>query len=44
MPTDEQWRVLSVQEGLGTLIRVYGGARVARWVSNLSFIIEGKEV
>ena len=43
LPTEEQFELLAVQEGLFALIRKYSAARVMRWVKTLA-VIDGQEI
>jgi hypothetical protein len=36
--------VLAVQQALEAMIALYGGERVAKWVRDLTFLIERKEL
>jgi hypothetical protein len=37
-------RILRTQESLQAMITLYGGERVAKWVRDLTFLIERKEL
>lgn len=37
-PTEEQWAILAVQNGIYEAIQRYGAQRVAAWVRNLAAI------
>jgi hypothetical protein len=41
---DDPSLVLRVQESLEAMIALYGGERVAKWVRDLTFLIERKEL
>lgn len=36
--------IMAVQQALEAMITLYGGARVAKWVRDLTFLIERKEL
>lgn len=42
-PTDEQWEILAVQEGLYNAIQKYGVARVMTWFRSMA-TIAGQEI
>jgi hypothetical protein len=41
---DEPTSIIAVQDALQAMIALYGGERVAKWVRDLTFLIERKEL